>query len=40
MLNMAVPVPVFDMISIEPSIMLGISKRHLKVFIKGKSSVK
>ena len=30
MLNMAVPVPAFDIINIDPSIMLGISKCHLQ----------
>ena len=31
-LNMAVPVPAFDMINIDPSKMLGISKCHLQTF--------
>ena len=29
-LNMAVPVPALDMINIDPSMMLGISKCHLQ----------
>ena len=29
---MAVPVPAFDMINIDPSKMLGISKCHLQTF--------
>lgn len=32
MLNMAVPVPAFDIISMDPSTMLGIWKCHLKTY--------
>ena len=32
MLNMAVPVPAFDMINIDPSKMLGILICHLQTF--------